>query len=243
VLAVGAAQFQRKCIDVFHALKRQRKTIVLVSHDLSSVQRFCDYVVWLDKGKVAAAGEANEVVQTYLMVSQGAHLDTPALESQEGTEHRWGDGKVRFTDVNLTDERGEPVSQVAPWTRLVLRTTIVANAAVEAPVFGMLIWLAGQLVYSVNTRMLGMTTGSLRAGEQRQVDIHFTPALINGRYRISVAAAAEMDGGVYDWLNHATALLVVGGRCGDGVCDLGAEFDFDGSPHDLRTPGPGGSVA
>lgn len=241
VMAVGDAQFQRKCIDVFHGLKRQRKTIVLVSHDLPSVQRFCDHVYWLDKGRLAAAGDANDVIQTYLSVSQGAHLDTPALDSPEGTEHRWGDGKVRFTEVTLTDEHGEPVTQVAPWTRLVLRTTIVASAAVEAPVFGLIIWLAGQAVYSVNTRMQGIETGALRAGDRRRIDIGFTAALVNGRYRVSIAAAAEMDGGVYDWLNNATAFLVAGGRCGEGVCDLGAEFDFHGVPADVRATFPKGA--
>lgn len=243
VMAVGDAQFQRKCIDVFQGLKRQRKTIVLVSHDLASVQRFCEYAYWLDQGRLAASGPANEVVQTYLAVSQSAILDEPSLESAEGTEHRWGDGQVRYTEVALTDEHGEPVMQVAPWTRLVLHTTVVANAAVEAPVFGMLIWLAGQLVYSVNTRMVGMEIGPLRAGEHRRLDIHFTPALVNGRYRISVAVSAEIDGGVYDWLNHASAFLVLGGRCGDGVCDLGAEFDYEGAPHGLRATPTGGSRA
>ncbi len=243
VMAVGDAQFQRKCIDVFQGLKRQRKTIVLVSHDLASVQRFCEQAYWLDKGQLAASGPANEVIQNYLSVSQAAHLDEPALESPEGTEHRWGDGQVRFTEVSLTDERGEVVTQVAPWTRLVLHTTVVANADVDAPVFGLLIWLAGQLVYSVNTRLLDMETGPLRAGERRQLDIHFTPALVNGRYRVSVAVAAAIDGGVYDWLNHATAFLVQGGRCGDGACDLGAEFAFEGAPDvPHRTP-TGGSRA
>ena len=123
VLAVGDAQFQRKCIEVFHGLKRQRKTIVLVSHDLASVQRFCEHVYWLDKGRLVMAGEANEVVQTYLAVSAGgADLDAPALESDEETEHRWGDGKLRFTDVDAHRRaRAVPVIQVTPWTRLVLR--------------------------------------------------------------------------------------------------------------------------
>ena len=243
VMAVGDAQFQRKCIDVFQNLKLQRKTIVLVSHDLASVQRFCEHVYWLDKGRLVADGPANEVVQTYLSVSQSAHLDEPSLESAEGTEHRWGDGQVRFTEVELTDAHGEPVTQVTPWTRLVLRTTVVANAEVDSPVFGLLIWLAGELIYSVNTRMMGVETGPLRAGERRRLDIHFTSALANGRYRVSVAVAAAMDGGVYDWLNHASAFLVAGGRCGDGACDLGAEFDYEGAPHDLRATPTGGSRA
>jgi lipopolysaccharide transport system ATP-binding protein len=239
VMAVGDAQFQRKCIDVFQGLKRQRKTIVLVSHDLASVQKFCDHVYWLDKGQLAAAGPANEVIQTYLSVSQAAHLDELSLESPEGTEHRWGDGRVRFTEATLTDEDGEPVTQVSPWSRLVLRTTVVANADVEAPVFGLIIWLAGQPVYSVNTRLLEIETGTLRAGDRRRLDIRFTAALTNGRYRVSVAVAAEIDGGVYDWLNHAAAFLVAGGRCGDGVSDLAAEFDYEGAPGDPRVTVPG----
>jgi homopolymeric O-antigen transport system ATP-binding protein len=243
VLAVGDAQFQRKCIDVFQGLKRQRKTIVLVSHDLASVQRFCEHVYWLDKGRVALGGDANEVIQTYLAVNQAAYVDEPSVESPAGTEHRWGDGQVRFAEVELTDEHGQGVTQVTPWTRLVLHTSVVANAAVESPVFGMLIWLTGQLVYSVNTRMLGIETGPLRAGERRRLDIQFTPALVNGHYHVSVAIAAQTEGGVYDWLNHATGFLVVGGRCGDGVCDLGAEFDFDGGPQEVSATPPGGRRA
>ena len=47
----------------------------------------------------------------------------------------------------------------------------------------------------------------------------------------------------YDWVNHATAFLVVGGRCVDGVADLGAEIDYEGAPHGLRATPTGGSRA
>jgi hypothetical protein len=129
---------------------------------------------------------------------------------------------------------------VTPWTPLVLRTTVVASAAVDSPIFGMALWLGGQLVYSVNTRMVDVETGPLQPGERRQLDIHFTPALSNGRYQVSVAAAAGLDGGVYDWVNHATTFLVAGARCGDGFCDLGAEFTVPGAPRDRRAAPPEG---
>ena len=141
VMAVGDAQFQRKCIDVFHGLKRQRKTIVLVSHDLHAVQRFCDHVYWLDKGHLVMGGEAAEVVQHYLGVSQHVDLDAPTVEHDD--DPRWGDGTMRFTEVNLTDDEGRPVNQVPPWTSLVLRTTIVATAPVDEAIFGFVIWLGG----------------------------------------------------------------------------------------------------
>jgi lipopolysaccharide transport system ATP-binding protein len=241
VLAVGDAQFQRKCIDVFQGLKRQRKTIVLVSHDLASVQRFCEHVYWLDKGRVAFAGEATDVIQTYLAVNQAAYVDQLSGEGAASTEHRWGDGQVRFTEVALTDEHGRSVTQVTPWTPLVLHATVVANAAVESPVFGMLVWFSGQLVYSVNTRVLGMEIAPFRAGERRRLDIQFTPALANGLYKIAIAVAAETDGGVYDWLNHAASFLVAGARCGDGICDLRAELVFDGGPPEARAAPSGGT--
>jgi lipopolysaccharide transport system ATP-binding protein len=226
VLAVGDAQFQRKCIDVFAGFKRQRKTIVLVSHDVGSVQRFCDVVYWLDRGRLAMAGDASEVIQTYLAVSQAISSGTSPLETTEETEHRWGDGKLRFTEVTLTDDEGRSVMHVPPWTRLTARVTVVANAPVENPVFGIMIWLGDQLVSSADTRLLGVETGRLMPGERRRFDIRFTAALANGRYAVTLAAANDMDDAVYDWVNHATAFVVVRARCGDGASDLGAEFSY-----------------
>jgi lipopolysaccharide transport system ATP-binding protein len=227
VLAVGDAQFQRKCFEVFAGLKRQRKTIVLVSHDVGSVQRFCEHVYWLDKGRLVMGGEASEVIQTYLAVAQAATgPGASPLESDAETEHRWGDGKLRFTDVTLTDDEGRAAMQVTPWTRLVARASLVASAPVENPVIGMMVWLAGQLVYATNTRLLGVETGRLAPGDRRRIDIRFTTALADGRYTVTLAAVHELEDAAYDWVNHATAFLVVGARCVDGIADLGAEIDY-----------------
>lgn len=65
ILAVGDAEFQRKCMDTFHELKEQRKTIVLVSHDMAQVRRFCDQVVWLEKGRVQMIGDPAAVIARY----------------------------------------------------------------------------------------------------------------------------------------------------------------------------------
>ena len=240
VMAVGDAQFQRKCIDVFHGLKRQRKTIVLVSHDLHAVQRFCDHVYWLDKGRLMMGGEAAEVVQHYLGVSQHVDLDAPTVEHDD--DPRWGDGTMRFTEVNLTDDEGRPVNQVPPWTPLVLRTTIVATAPVDEAIFGFVIWLGGDPVYSINSYSLGMDTGRFESGMRTQLDIRFVAALANGRYRVTVAVSSRLDGGMYDWVNHAGSFMVTGARCGEGVADLGAEFAMSHvAAADLRAPSTGGN--
>jgi len=65
VLAVGDREFQKKCLAVFEDLKAQGKTIVLVSHDLDMIEKFCDRAILLDQGRIVTDGEASEVVAQY----------------------------------------------------------------------------------------------------------------------------------------------------------------------------------
>lgn len=65
VLAVGDADFQQKCFAHIEELRRRDVTIVIVSHDLPSVERFTDRVVLMDKGLIAMDGEPAEVTRYY----------------------------------------------------------------------------------------------------------------------------------------------------------------------------------
>jgi ABC-type polysaccharide/polyol phosphate transport system ATPase subunit len=67
VLAVGDEGFTHKCLDKFAELRRRGKTILLVTHSLSLVERFCDTAVWLDGGRLRAHGDPRRVVDAYLM--------------------------------------------------------------------------------------------------------------------------------------------------------------------------------
>jgi ABC-type polysaccharide/polyol phosphate transport system ATPase subunit len=71
VLAVGDAQFAAKCYEALADIKRRGRTMVFVSHDPVQVRRFCDRVVWLDRGKVRAEGDPREVIQDYVQHMQG----------------------------------------------------------------------------------------------------------------------------------------------------------------------------
>ncbi len=65
VLAVGDREFQKKCMAVFEDLKAHGKTIVLVSHDLDMIEKFCDRVILMEEGKIVKDGGASEVVEHY----------------------------------------------------------------------------------------------------------------------------------------------------------------------------------
>jgi ABC-type polysaccharide/polyol phosphate transport system ATPase subunit len=99
VLAVGDAAFQQKCFDVFRELKKQKQTMVLVTHDMANVERFCDRVLVLDKGEILNLTTPQRASSIYarLNVDQSP-------EEEDKQENRWGTGKVRVNKVRLSQE-------------------------------------------------------------------------------------------------------------------------------------------
>src|SRR3990167_6580465 len=65
VLAVGDSNFRKKCIGVFHELKKQNRTIVLVSHDTVQIERFCDRVAVVDQAKIVRIDHPAKAVEIY----------------------------------------------------------------------------------------------------------------------------------------------------------------------------------
>ncbi len=65
VLAVGDESFQRKCFNYFDQVKKEKKTVILVTHDMSSIKRFCNNGILLDKGKIIASGNPQEISSGY----------------------------------------------------------------------------------------------------------------------------------------------------------------------------------
>jgi hypothetical protein len=226
VLAVGDAHFQRKCFGVFDQLRRQGKTIVLVSHDLASVQRFCERVFWLDKGRLVCEGDAQEVINTYLGLTQGiGDTFTPSMPASQTGEYRWGDGRMQYVEGTLETADGVPAQRVRAGARVVLRLVVEAHEAVEEPVFGFLVRIAGETVYSTNSGLLGVRTGPFAAGERAEVRIPFTAGVANGTYVLNVAIADRETGAIHDWINHFIKFVVEDSRCGEGPADLGAGFE------------------
>ena len=106
VLAVGDEGFSLRCLDKFAEFKRRGKTILLVTHGLSMVERFCDEAVWLDNGKVCSEGDPRRVVHAYTTeVAKGeerilAENDRKLREAVvgEGNESDSGTGELISTD-------------------------------------------------------------------------------------------------------------------------------------------------
>src|SRR5437588_4169088 len=87
VLAVGDEGFTHKCLDKFAELRRGGKTILLVTHSLSLVERFCDEALWLDSGRAAANGDPKRVVDAYLTAVERTEEHELAETTAKGVQH------------------------------------------------------------------------------------------------------------------------------------------------------------
>ena len=104
VLAVGDAQFQKKCLGKMGDVARGGRTVVFVSHNMVAVQSLCDRVVWLDQGRVVEIGDPGEVVARYLKGSMlGARQASwPDIASAPGNE------RLRLRSVAVTPDSPDP---------------------------------------------------------------------------------------------------------------------------------------
>jgi hypothetical protein len=195
-----------------------------VSHDLHTVQRICDRAYCLYRGRVAYEGPSGEVVGMYLALSRGDGPEAGA--PAELQEPRVGDGRIRYVDGGLEDEHGSPLTTVRAGTRVVLRLVVEAEAAIDEPAFGFVVWRGGRIIYSTNSVLLAMPGAPFSPGDRATLRIPFTVALANGVYVVSAAAADRTGGTMHDWVNRVATFVVEGSTAAEGNADLGAAFEI-----------------
>ncbi len=107
VLAVGDAEFQKRCLGRMSEVAKDGRTVLFVSHNMQAVRRLCTHAVLLESGQLVADGDTESVVRRYL-----ASLDSPedGQRAWEDPAMRPGDHRVRFVEVRATNRAGEASS-------------------------------------------------------------------------------------------------------------------------------------
>lgn len=190
ILAVGDEAFQRKSLDKLYELKNQKKTIIIVSHDLSSVADICDEGVWLDKGEVKAIGKARKVVDAYLNEVNRREEERSGLASvaeQQGPGSRRGSGEILITSVRLLDKDGKEKNIFYNGEKLVIRMEYEAHERIERPVFGIAVHTRGGVLCSgTNSRIFGLVPDKLEGRGVIEYSVDRLP-LLGGEYLLTVA--------------------------------------------------------
>jgi lipopolysaccharide transport system ATP-binding protein len=110
VLAVGDAQFQRKCLGKMDQVSRSGRTVLFVSHSMAAIKALCTRAVLLEKGRVALDGDVDEAVNRYL--SAGTDVAGTGVIPADAPRHSDAPGEAQFRSVRVTDLGGAPVTQL-----------------------------------------------------------------------------------------------------------------------------------
>jgi ABC-type polysaccharide/polyol phosphate transport system ATPase subunit len=220
VLAVGDARFQEKCFDVFRSMKREGKTVVYVTHDLATVERFCDRALLLERGEVAAIGEPRDVVRTYRQhdIEEARGKDERGREMDAG---RWGDGAAEIVEAWFEDSEGNRQDVLAQGERVCMRARIRFATPMENPIFGVIVRneRADDVLVS-NTMYDGIETGSFQAGEEACYTLCFEVLFADGAYSASPAVAYQDAQRFADWRDDLLTFSIRSDRYSGGVVDL-----------------------
>ena len=235
VLAVGDEAFTHKCLDKFAEFKRRGKTIVVVTHQLELVQRFCDEAMWLDRGVSKAQGDPKRVIDAYLMdVARSENRALAATEvvaapdaiSAGSGPARWGSREVEITGVELYGPDG--VTHVFnSGDRAEIRFRAYAAERVADFVFGVAIFNAeGICCYGTNTHIEGAHPGELFGHASVQFAVENLD-LVDGTYTLDVAVHRE-NGAPYDYHRRLYTFRVVSRVKDIGVFRPRHRWRFDG---------------
>ena len=227
VLAVGDARFQAKCFDVFGRYRREGKTVVLVTHDLGSVELHCNRALFLDHGRLVLDGPASEVCATYRrMVGELRDAD----EVAQGLE-RWGDETIRFESVELLGADGQGHHNFDTEQPTTIAFRLKAQRRVDDLVIGLGVHRAdGSVVCGTNTFVDRVPLPRLAAGESFVLEYRMPKLpLLTGTYRLTVAAHNSVNSVTYDRMEQAFELAVTDTRGREGFLDLGGHWSLEPS--------------
>jgi ABC-type polysaccharide/polyol phosphate transport system ATPase subunit len=226
VLAVGDGPFQEKCFDTFRRLMIEGRTVVFVTHDLSSVERFCHRAMLLDHGQIVAIGEPHEVVQVYRQRNLEVEQTAIADAVPEGPAGRWGDGAAEIVEAWVENESGEQQRVFKQAEAAIFRAHVRFLHQMVEPIFGVIIRNErGDVAFASNTMWDGVETETFEPGDEAVYTLSFPTWLSDGTHRITSAVAYRDALRWADWRENFVDLVVRAERYTDGVVDL---------PHESR---------
>ncbi len=204
VLAVGDATYQRRCIDRMNQIARSGRSVLFVSHNMELIPRLCERAILLDRGRVAVAGPASQVVSDYLE-------ETAACCTDEDLSRRprFGDGRALFTHIWLVGPDGLPRGSHPSGDDLRVRVRIQSQTQIpDAALAVNVSSAAGARIHSGWTREVGFPV-FLNQGAQ-EYQCHFRTVRIRPGQRMTLGLWLEA-GGVVDTLEDALTFDVTDG--------------------------------
>lgn len=250
-LSVGDVFFQAKCYHKFEEFKKMGKTILFVSHDLTSIAKYCDRVILLNKGVKLAEGNPKDMVNMYkkLLVHQ---LDEETLEDVSGksaigeksesgkawkdnfeinpTITDYGEKQAEIVDFAIVDQYGAYSSIIEKGTVYKVKAKIYFHETVKNPIFTITIKnKQGTDITGTNTMFERIETGTVGAGEERIVTYEQKMNLQGGDYLLSLGCTGYVGDNfvVYHRLYDLVSFNVLSDKNTVGFFDMDSHITVE----------------
>jgi ABC-type polysaccharide/polyol phosphate transport system ATPase subunit len=226
VLAVGDAAFQQKCFDEFNRIRDEGRTVLLVTHAMSAVERFCDRAMLLERGRVVDIGEPNRIANEYLDVN---FQQETAASQVEKEPDRFGDQRAEIVEAWFEDDHGMRTAQLHTGRPCAFGARVRFNEAIDDPLFGFVLQNSQKTtVLQASTLEQGRSTGRYGAGDEAEFRISFDNVFAPDRYFATPAVAR--GGGMIAWIDRRerfASVVVTGTRDTDAVVDIPCQIEIE----------------
>ena len=232
-LSVGDVFFQSKCYHKFEEFKEMGKTILFVSHDLSSIAKYCDRVVLLNKGVKLGEGTPKEMIDVYKRVLVGQYdPDNPNAENEgidgvNPNKLEYGDKRAVMEEYYITDEGGVRTTSIVKRSRFTVHVKVRFYEDIPEPIFAFSFKnIKGTEITGTNTMFEKAFLESVKKGSVKEVTFEQEMNLQGGEYLLSLGVTGynkdtfEVYHRLYDVIN----ITVVSDKDSVGFYDMNSEI-------------------
>lgn len=211
-LSVGDVFFQAKCYRKFEEFKEQGKTIVFVSHDLSSISKYCDRVFLLNQGNLLGEGKPREMIDAYKRVLVGQYEDAGEEKAEAEAENpsalEYGNGQAQILEYYMTDDRGVRTCAIIKGSEFTIHMKVKFTEKISAPIFAFSIKnVLGVEITGTNTMIEKAFLEGVEPGQVKEITFTQKMSLQGGEYLLSLGVTGyrgetfEVYHRLYDILN------------------------------------------
>ncbi len=214
VLAVGDADFQRKCFEYFKKLKKDKKTVVFVSHDMTAVREYCDRAVLINDSEMVFSGSSEEVAKEYtkLFLPDVYEVDKDKERRQAARESsdivKWGAGGIDIVDFAVSKNVYDSSDDVIEISYRIVglndfHDTLNPGFIIKDE--------QGQSLCGTNTNIALQGRRKIKISDGDKIEIRWTvPNVFNaGRYTIDPAVLSASTGETLQWWDDAGEFSVI----------------------------------
>lgn len=212
VLAVGDADFQRKCFEYFKKLKRDKKTIIFVSHDMSAVREYCNKAILIDNSRIVFSGTSDQTAKEYTRLFLPEVYRVEKEKQNKKNRHdevanKWGAGGVDIQNLQVDRKMYAQSHQ-----QIVLTYDIVANDEFEDSIIpGFLIKDSqGEEICGTNSEVLSEGQQKIKIQPGQTIKVKWTiPQVFNeGQHFIEPAILSSSTRETLQWWDEALSFNV-----------------------------------